>query len=648
MIRRHNNQAVHGVIFALLSPWLALAGDFDLQERRLLAGIREYHSGVVDSIFVLATQPEAPGVAAQDPAAAIDEPSLEPGVRAALRELAAYPGLLSIVGDSTEQLAKLSSLRVRTGGRVFEALERLRADYDVHTRAAAGAWQRLLDQDTAALGEYRSLLNEYCEAQRQRFVDFPYVVVKSRAYYLACPPDESLLAFAAQRGVGDSLGRAFDRWAADFSPAAIDQAILENGENVRAPRAEDLLAYLPASRRADMWAMPGSNESELIGLMPVIMQPAGDQPEEARRAKLAAETARLWSPPGVLERDLREEDRRGDGEPPLARAPGEADDRMSALNAPEIADDVPASAYDDDERDISSLQSNPWTPYTELSSDYDDRGYVADSRARSYGGYYDDGWYGGTYIDVGPTIYYGRHRYYNSYSCGVPTYYGCAPIAACPPVVIWRDDSPLFCRERSRGGISISIGGSDRDRWRGQDHSGYFPERRWNGGGSAYGQGRDSSERAHIESSGDSLRRRPSSVTQTPVRPREPNAGERIRSARENLNERLNELRDRAGRNSREIGRRAGANAPAGRPAVNPQNGGTTIRRGTAAPAGSPAVQPGGSPRRIGPSAPAGQPAVRRGSAVRSSGPTTHSEPPRATRPPIQRTPRTVQPGQKP
>lgn len=651
MARRCNLMSMHGIVFVLFSPLVALAGDFDLSERRLMAGVREYHSGVFDSIAKLAGDIDLLRRTAANPEVAAMDNTLDSGTQAGLRELAAYPGLLSIIADSPERVSKLTELMERSRERFFERLDRLRMEYDAYARASSGAWQQLLDQDSAALGEYRSLLNDYCEAQRQRFADFPFVVVKSRAYYLACPPDETLLAFAAQRGVGDSLGRVFDRWAADFSPAAIDAAVLENGETVRSPREDDLLAYLPPERRADMWSLPGAGESELIGLMPVIMQPRGDQPEEAKRAKRAAETARLWSPPVPTNRETRTVPRDDIAYgTESGRLPIGEDDYLDG-NAPEIAGDALPSTDSLDDREVSALQSNPWTPYTELTPDNygdDDAGYESRSYASSNRGYYDDGWYGGTYIDVGPTVYYGRTRYYSSYSCGVPSYYGCAPIAACPPVVVWQHDRPLFCRERSRGGISISIGGSDGDRWRDHDRVNRFPQRRWEGEPATFGRGRDISERSNLESSRDSLRRRPSSVTQVPIRPREPNAAERIRSARENLNDRLAELRDRAGRNTREIGRRAGANAPAGQPA-SPHHGGATIRRSPTAPAGSPAAQPGNSPRRLGPAAPAGQPAAPRGSAVRSSRPTDNSPAPRSSsRPPIKRTPRPLPTGQQP
>lgn len=663
--RRGRFLVVHGLILAVLSPCLAWAGDFDLSERRLIAGLREYDNRVIESLIALDGHNDVVRRAAENPDAVLADQSVESGIRAAILELAAYPGLLSIAAEAGPQTAHLAELRAHSAAGVSDRLARYHKDYEAATRAAAGQWQRLLDHDAVALGEYRSLLNEYCEAQRRRFSDFPFVVVRSRAYYLACPPDESILAFAAQRGVSEALGRVFDRWAEDNSPAAIDEQILENGEDVRSPNPDDLLAYLPESRRADMWASAASGESELVGLMPVILQPEGDQPIEARRAKIAAETARLWmSPSPSNERPAvasANDAPYGDFEDTpeitsreMSRDPREERDPRTDY-APQYEDDP-----GDDDAEISSLHSEPWTPYTELVPDdrgssygYPDRSYGdSDYGYREYVDYGGDGWYSGGYVDVGPSVYYSRgYRYYNSYSCGVPTYYGCAPVAACPPVVVWQRSSPLFVRDHSsHGRVSISIGGSRHDRHNEWGRSEQFPERRWQGEPARFGRGRDSSERANIESSQDSLRRRPSSVATVPNNPGVVSPHDRYRSASENLANRLNEMRDRAGRNMREISRRAAANTPAGRPAVPANNGKPTIRRGPGAPAGSPAIQQGGTRQRVTPSVPAGTPAAPRGApAIRSTGrpsvqPGANSR--SGARPPIQRIQRNNQPAQ--
>lgn len=601
-----------GLILAVVWPWVSLAGEFDLDDRRTMASVRNYPPNVVDALIALADRPEVLRRGAENPEAVWGDPRLDNAARIALLELSTYPGLISIAADGAAQLRRLAALQARSSERFAERVSQLREQYENHTRNAAAQWQRILDRDSAALGEYRELLTAFCEFQKQRFADFPFVAARSRAYYLACPPDEAVLAFAAQNGVSETLGRVLERWAADYSPAALDERILENGEDTRGPRADEVLPYLPAARRAGMWCAETSPDDLTIGLIPVMLQPAGDQPLEARNARLAAETARLWSEDAAPV--VRQDDR--------SIAHGERRFLTSDATSPAVSRGVAPPPQTDEldvegigwpgaasrAVDISSLRSDPWTPYTEVvpsegySEVYPERYDLGDGdwhyRGSDYGyrGYatYNDRRYPGSWQGYGTSLTVGgSYRFYDAYSCGVPVYYGSRAVAACPPTVVWQPSTPLFVRDRSaRSGVSISIGLRDNcdSRWPSS-----FRNRSWGSEPVRWGRGRDSSERAHIESSADSLRRRPSSVTQVPTRPYEPNAEQRIRSARQNLTHRLDELRERAARNTQSIGRRTGPSAPAGQPAMAPPGSPATIRRGPAAPAGRPAVEPGAS-----------------------------------------------------
>lgn len=654
--RRSRKSIVCGLILTACGPWCVLAGEFDLDERRILAGVRDYPPKVIDALILLAERGELLQRASADPAGVAGDARLDDGARIALLELFAYPGLLSIAADSPSRAGRLAALLVRSPDRFEERVARLRTQYAHHARDAAAQWQRLLDRDAAALGEYRELLTAFCESQKSRFGDFPYVAARSRAYYLVCPPDEAVLAFAAQYGVSETLGRVLQRWAEDYSPAALDERILENGEEARTPRADEVLAYLPAARRAEMWSMEIVPDDRTIGLIPVMLQPPGDQPLEARNARVAAETARLWGMSAAPAAQPGEMPVAGAVRPyPHPETELPASRRYErASSSSDGAADTGWMETESRAADISSLRSEPWTPYTELVPTEEDNGYYGgyseryDSGAPGWGygdssygyrGYttYHDRWYPGSWLDYGTSVaVYPSDRFYDSYSCGVPVYYGSRAVAACPPTVIWQSSTPLFVRDRStRSGLSISIGLRDDCDSRRTHH---FGHRTWSGEPVRWGRGRDVSERAHIESSTDSLRRRPSSVTTVPQRPGEPTAEQRIRSARQNLTDRLDELRDRAGRNAQSLGRRSGPSAPAGLPATAPPGASATVRRGPAAPAGRPAVEPGAS-RTLVPRRPAISPGPqpRRGvqpsGAVQSAAPSSRKSAPQAQPP---------------
>ncbi|MGE3180922.1 MAG: hypothetical protein AB7N71_04770, partial [Phycisphaerae bacterium] len=74
------------------------------------------------------------------------------------------------------------------------------------------------------------------------------------------------------------------------------KALIDDSGSTLPPVPKDVLALQAPNQRKNMWQLNKTGTSEGVGLVPVILQPEGDQPIDARLAKGVIEHDRLWSP----------------------------------------------------------------------------------------------------------------------------------------------------------------------------------------------------------------------------------------------------------------------------------------------------------------------------------------------------------------
>jgi hypothetical protein len=278
-------------------------GPPEMTPSRVLAGLRGYADPVVEALAQLAEHPEVLQSAAEaveagrEPAA--EAADVTPALRDALKTLSQTPAALLIAATYPEELQLLHSLQSVAPEGVALRLEQLRRAYEEAGRAAAHDWQWALENDPVALGEYRDLLTQYCEAAREADAAFAYVRVTDRRYYYACPPDEALVFFAEEAGLPRSLYRVLARWWEEHAPQSVDAQVTRT--RVPGPDAVDPGDFIydwPAAERTPLWQTAEAGDGErTLGLVPVILQPPADQPPAARLAWAVSEHARLWTPP---------------------------------------------------------------------------------------------------------------------------------------------------------------------------------------------------------------------------------------------------------------------------------------------------------------------------------------------------------------
>jgi hypothetical protein len=374
-------QTAFGQLTRSLAPLGSVESAPWISPSRLLAGLRAYPSEQVRAFLVVAEHPGVLGQIANNPQ--LFEHSEEvkgvtnAKVEAAIRELQAMPGIVMVAAEHPVELRALRGFHRDAPEGVLLRLEQLREKYRRLTLTAAAAWQRRLADDPDSLGQYRELLTRFCEEQQQTEVDFPCVKVVKGEYYYACVPNEAVVRYAREHCHLTSVHFLLEKWWAYYRPERIDAAAQRpawdysprasvpdstpeelkellkryrsaapgvreadpEGATIpdppRAVGGAEVVAALPAEQRASMWGAAGVADSDVIGLIPVVIQPLADQPPEARHAYAVAEHARLWSfrprldiladPPddGGADGDVRAVPREGLGErQPIAEGVG--------------------------------------------------------------------------------------------------------------------------------------------------------------------------------------------------------------------------------------------------------------------------------------------------------------------------------------
>jgi len=403
----------------------------DLSPTTLLSAVRDYPPEVLDAMLELDRYPTelerllAGGEATfEGPRQLTDAiPQGSPtGFRSAVMRLLDAPELLFIANARPEELHALRALREEAPDG-FEARRRqLQAGYEAAAVLSARAWQDLLERDPVALSQYRDLLESFCRNRLELQPDFVCVDVVKREYYYACTPNEAVIAFASQSAdTPAALRRALEQWDRVHGSFATDErvAALRPDERIRLDLARGSIFELPAAARSEMWRAPGAWGGVSIGRIPVAVQPAEDQPPEARLAFAIAETVRLWSLQGDPEAEL----------PPVAEAPVD--------QAPEVVYDD-ADAWGDDE------------PHVIVEQDYDYP--VSDVYV-----------YEEPYVPVYSAGFYYR-SHVTPYYCGPSgffAYRSYGPRTYCSPVYVYRGGRYYTHRASAYGhsGLSVSLYG---------------------------------------------------------------------------------------------------------------------------------------------------------------------------------------------
>lgn len=358
---------------------------------RLAAGVREYPARVLRALLTLAEHPLVVRQLAEEPELLDSPEKIYPPVSnklgAAVKELQNWPSVVAIAAAHPTALQALRRLYEDAPEGVELRILQLREGFERSAVAAAGAWQKALETDPVAFGEYRDLLTKYCNARRAQQENFPYVHAAGGEYYYACPPDAALMSFAAQNAPSPSLGALLESWWIGHGPSARDAKVLtSNAKPVDIPIDPRWIAALPAEKRAALWKPPAPDVNASLGLVPVIMQPLADQPADARREFALVEHDRLWGP--IV----------GAAPPAVALAP------RAGQVAPEPP---PVAARPFDDRD------EPVRLYDSYG-----RRYEYD-RYRSYNYSYSSIYYGSPYGMYYPYPYYRTHSYYSPLYLGL-------------------------------------------------------------------------------------------------------------------------------------------------------------------------------------------------------------------------------------
>lgn len=322
------------------------AGEKLVSPSRVLSGVRGYPSELIEALATLGGHRDwldrsASRVRENKPLE-FDAADMPADVKTALTKLSRTPELIVIAASHPDEAAMLHSIQTDAPEGGALRLSQLRVAYDMATRKAAAAWQQALESDPVAFGEYRELLTRFCRELARANEGFATVAVTDRAYYGAVLPDEGIMAFAEDQKAPQAISRLLQRWWDDHGKPAVDAEAAAPLEGRRPSLSASNSVYeLSAADRKGMWKpIPDATkyvEGDSLGLVPVILQPPVDQPEEARLAFAINEHARLWS--------LDEVDGQDDASPPQ-QAPAIADSGQPAPGPTSAGGVKEVPAYD--------------------------------------------------------------------------------------------------------------------------------------------------------------------------------------------------------------------------------------------------------------------------------------------------------------
>lgn len=314
---------------------------------RALAGVRAYDDATIEALAQLAAYPDLLAGLRADTRRLTDPQATaqvaDPVQRELLEKLSRAPEVVRIALEHPEAHAALSRALLETPEGAAVRLAELREAFDRAALHAARDWQRALENDPVALGEYRELVTRFCHEQRMAWPDFPCVQVLDRSYYYACPPDEAILAYGMQHGLPPALQRVLTRFWKEHSPQAVDARILGRTSAPRIEPVGECLAAAAVEARRAMFSALATPDAAAAGLVPVMLQPPADRPAEAREAFALSEHDRLWgseSGPAVEAGGTFVVREPGDAPPPVA---GAAD--AAGPSAPAVATEPSRREY---------------------------------------------------------------------------------------------------------------------------------------------------------------------------------------------------------------------------------------------------------------------------------------------------------------
>lgn len=283
--------------------------DSEVGDERILAGLWAYPPQVVGWIADFGAHAEA-----YDAIAARIDGSVAERVRALPREartkaerLQRWPKLLELVHDYPGFTARVAQMHAADASGLDAQLAEARLAQRTVRHEAAVAWEDALRRDPVALGEYRTLLSEYCVLKRLAAPEFEYVRVTDRRYYLACAPNAEFMQFAEGRRLPPSLKRVLTQWWDSYAPQQRDARALA----LRLPTAPIAflakpLAEADARVRQGWWSTAEAAPGTSLGLMPVGLQPPTDRSGDAARSWRVAEHLRIWEAAAPLAFRARE------------------------------------------------------------------------------------------------------------------------------------------------------------------------------------------------------------------------------------------------------------------------------------------------------------------------------------------------------
>ncbi len=350
----------------------ALQGDYDAQPdrsaqplspARALAGVANYPDAIRDALLTLAGDAKLFEQIARTPSLLDAPEQIAPQppaeMRTALDALRDAPEAVVIAASDAAATQALRAQWLADRAAFAARVDRLREGYARSERQARFAWQDALERDPVALAGYRDLLSQFVRQRAGDQPDYPRVAVLARPYYYACLPDGDVLELARSQPEFAAVLPVLERWYESFGPQRSDQRALAGAAGREAQPADrtTLLAERPAEERRSMWSESVSADDVPLGFVPVILQPPGDQPAEARLARAIHEHARIWglapdvpaappAPPAVAE--LPHDEPIGD-EPAYRRVltQAERDSVRRVLEEPYVYDEVYDSGLDD-------------------------------------------------------------------------------------------------------------------------------------------------------------------------------------------------------------------------------------------------------------------------------------------------------------
>ena len=195
-----------------------------ISQSQLVAGIRDYPASAVRALLTLSQQPLVLRQLADDPALIENPEKINPPVsaelRSAIKELSGAPAILEVAAAFPLELKALRELYREAPEGVEQRILQLRAGYEQAALAGVASWQKMLERDPVALGEYRALLTRFCEELIREHADFPHVRVTQRQYLYACVPNEAILEFAGRNNADSAATKAIETWWSEHGPAA--------------------------------------------------------------------------------------------------------------------------------------------------------------------------------------------------------------------------------------------------------------------------------------------------------------------------------------------------------------------------------------------------------------------------------------------